>query len=78
MRVRININDSVSVELTEDGKKTLAKHYEYLQMGELTPPIETRYSCSLWQLMMVFGRYILPGGECHFVNNNIEITPQGQ
>ena len=68
-----NMNDHVRVELTNYGSRIL---YEYhASAGVEFDENKTTYSCELWMLMHIFGRYTYMGNKQTFVKNRIEIYP---
>jgi hypothetical protein len=70
MRIVLNVNDTVSVRLTDAGKKIFDAYYG----GKLqTPPVSERIKFPLWELMQIFGKHIHLGACPFFDGNDIEL-----
>lgn len=78
-----NINDMVTVELTDVGVDILRKqHYQDSDLvfkitgesiGEFEPPVNNIYTKQMWQLMNIFGTYLMMGGPLPFATT-VEVT----
>ena len=77
MQVKLNLNDRVTVTLTEAGRQTLSGYYDALKL----PPqyrlpgigVDGRFSTELWDLMQIFGVRIFMGGPQLFKENIVEM-----
>ena len=76
----MNINDKVTVVLTEYGQVILNSHREKLESEmrlkfNLTLKCDEngKYTTELWHLMFLFGQYMTMSSSQVFVNNQIHI-----
>lgn len=70
----LNINDTVTVTLTEAGIAALEKHYKDLLFEGLVKyhHIEKNlYRFQIWELMRIFGKYMEQGAVQYFEDNRI-------
>lgn len=72
---QFNINCEVEVELTEAGKKILKEHYQHYPEN-IRPEINNYFKAELWQIMNIFGNYLINGGKTPFKNNVINIRKE--
>ena len=75
----ININDQVTVILTDHGKQILKEYKEHLESVvdfkfnfTLDPDSKGRYTTELWNLMFIFGKHMSMTQPQIFKNNNIK------
>ena len=72
MKIKLNMNDTVHVELTEYGKEVF-KNKIYDLIGPVKP-LEHCEDFQLWELFYYFGEEMYNGNpNICFVNNEIEI-----
>jgi hypothetical protein len=87
MKVFFNINDTVKVKLTEDGKETLINHHRRLKanierhtnipeptvdLDKLLKTDEEGYqSFQIWNLMNIFGSETRMGVNAQFIKNEM-------
>ena len=72
----VNINVTVWVKLTDEGKKLLREHYESHRINASKVPKlyrKGKVSFQLWDLMHIFGPNLYNGCTVPFVNNEISI-----
>lgn len=70
----LNINDTVTVTLTEAGIVALEKHYKDLPSEGLVKyhHIEKNlYRFQIWELMRIFGKHMEQGAVQYFEDNRI-------
>lgn len=78
MKLEINVNDMVSVDLTQKGYEVLLEYYkkysppgsdntQYIEMYVKQP--DGQYKFHLWNLMQIFGEKMHMGGEQMFTKN---------
>lgn len=63
-RVKLNINDTVKVKFTEEGKRIYREYFDEGIYHEPTPDSEGYRRMQLWLVMKIFGSHIKAG----FVN----------
>lgn len=76
MNLTLNINDRVSVELTEEGLKHLKKYWSHIDLPrDLSIPglKENVLTTELWDVMSIFGPKIYMGGPQFFKTNQIKL-----
>ena len=69
-----NINDEVTVELTEHGKNVASEHYRKQHVPSLAVYRRVRndiYRFPLWELMSIFGAHTYMGAKQVFLHNRI-------
>jgi len=70
--MKINVNDLVTVYLTEAGERTYRAHFgtwpDRIKIGE-----DKSVTTELWDLMVIFGNTLYNGCQIPFKNNDIEI-----
>lgn len=73
LTVRVNINDKVSIKLTEYGKEILQKYYQNNLPKHLIPEIKNDdMDFMLWEIMQIFGEFLFMGNtEIPFEDNRI-------
>ena len=79
--VSFNINDTIKVKLTDEGKEILAKQIaEGVKAARLDPDfVPSSYQededgyihPQLWDFMHIFGPHVFNGGPCYVENNEI-------
>lgn len=68
----INMNDPVKVELTEEGRKILVRHYA--KYDQRPPDNEWNDGeFRMWSLLQIFGPHTYMGMKLHFVLNQIAV-----
>ena len=73
---KININDTVTVALTEVGIEKLYEHYSNRRSIELVKyhhKAKNIYKFQIWELMHIFGKYI-EGATQYFEDNMITMN----
>lgn len=82
--MKMNLNDTVKVKLTDEGIKILKERYQYfnrmlakqsipIEPFELKLDAEGYYHAQLWHLLEDFGDKVFLGCEVPFENNVIEV-----
>lgn len=80
--MQMNLNDSVRVQLTEEGKRIF---YEHCHRDGMPPKMALEIfqkhiksqEFQLWELMNIFGKYMYNGNpNLPFVNNTLEIIAE--
>lgn len=70
MKIEININQKVKVNLTEYGKEKLNQYFEENNIKRFATDV---YETQLWNLMQIFGDEMFNGSKQCFENNIIEL-----
>ena len=72
--LKLNINDTVTVALTEVGIEKLYEHYRNRRSIGLVKyhhKAENIYKFQIWELMRIFGKYMELGATQYFEDNMI-------
>ena len=74
MKIEINLNDEIKVQLTEHGEEILLKHYNWSEVIDK----EGYRKFQLWDFINIYGKHIYHGSKQVIKNNIILITNSTQ
>lgn len=72
MEIEINLNDSVSVNLSERGAEILNKYFKQFIITKNYKAGDV-FKTELWDLMNIFGHYMIMGFDIPFESCNLKI-----